>query len=273
MSKQCVVSELFVHPVKGCRPAEVTEVEINEYGVKGDREFMVVRDQKNVNLKDLPGLAKVSVEQISPGHIRLAANGVPPIEHRKMQAGVSSTVTLILDNVEVWDQGDEIAGWISSVVGEAVRLVAAPNAFVRNFPVEQLELAHQKLQQGFKDVSPVMIVNAATLEDLNSKLPEPIPVQRFRPNIVVSGLDPYAEDNVNILSHSQIKFTHVSPCERCVVINIDHELGVIKGKDPLNTLGKYRRIENKYSSGIVFGNYFNTQGDGRVKIGDEFVVS
>ena len=65
MSRHCVVSALFVHPVKGCRPSAVEQVEINEFGIKGDREFMVVRDGTKANLKDLPALAKIGVEQIN----------------------------------------------------------------------------------------------------------------------------------------------------------------------------------------------------------------
>ena len=273
MGTQCVVSELFIHPVKGCQPISVNEVEINEFGVKGDRAFMVARGQEKLNLKDLPALAKIRVEQIALGHIRLSADGAQPIEHHKVTAGESSTVTLILDKIEVVDQGDKVAGWISDVVGETVRLVSALEPFNRNFPIEPLALAHDKPQEGFKDVSPIMVVNGATLDDLNSKLSEPVPVQRFRPNIVVSGLDAYDEDSLSQMSHPQVEFSHVSPCERCVIVNTDHELGIINGKDPLNTLSKYRRIENKYDSGIVFGNYFNTEGNGLVKVGDELEVS
>jgi uncharacterized protein YcbX len=226
-----------------------------------------------VNLKALPVLAKIRVEQSSPEHLRLSAEGTSSIDHHKLESGEHSKVTLILDKIEVVDQGDEIANWISKVVGEPVRLMFAMKPFERHFPIEPLELAHGKSQEGFKDVSPVMVVNGATLKDLNNKLSAPVPVQRFRPNIVVSGLAAYDEDSVRQLSHAQIKFSHVSPCERCVIVNTDHEQGVITGKDPLNTLSKYRRIENKYDSGIVFGNYFNTEGNGVVKIGDELEVS
>ena len=273
MSKQCVVSELFVHPIKGCRPTAVDEVEIDEFGVKGDREYMVIRGEKKVNLKNLPGLAKIGIEQIAPGHIRLLADDAPYLEHQKVTTGASSSVTFILDNVDVIDQGDEVANWISNVVGEPVRLVTTTNSFKRNFPIDALKSAHNRLQKGFKDVSPVMVINGATFDDLNSKLSESVPVQRFRPNIVVRGLEAFDEDKGGNFTHAQVEFSHVSPCERCVIVNTDHEQGVVNGKDPLNTLSKYRRIEDKYDSGIVFGNYFNIEGNGLVKIGDELVLS
>lgn len=234
---------------------------------------MVVRKGEKANLKDLPALAKIRVEQISEGYIRLAAEGISPVEHQRVTTGANSTVSLILDKIEVQDQGDEIADWISAVVGETVRLVVAASTFKRNLPMHTLKLAHEKPQEGFKDVSPVMVVNDATLRDLNNRLTEAVPVQRFRPNIVVSGLEAYAEDKLSQMTHKQIDFTHVSPCERCVIVNQDHESGVTQGNDPLNTLSSYRRIEDKYDSGIVFGNYFNTQGDGLVKIGDELTFS
>jgi uncharacterized protein len=267
------VSELFVHPIKGCRPTAVGQVEVNEFGIKGDREFMVVRGGEKVNQKELPALAKICVEQFSPGHIRLTSEGVASIEHRRMTTGANSTVTFILDKVEVQDQGDDIADWISVIVGETVRLVVATDTFKRNLPIDPLKLAHDIPQEGFKDVSPVMIVNESTLEVLNSKLPEAVPVERFRPNVVVSGLEAYAEDELNQLAHEQFEFNYVSPCERCVIVNQDHESGETHGNDPLKTLSNYRRIEDKYDSGIVFGSYFNVRGDGLVKIGDELVFS
>lgn len=273
MSRRCTVTELFVHPIKGCRPISVDAVEITEFGVIGDREFMVVRDQKKVNLKDLPGLARISIDNIGDGLFQLSAAGFDDIEHKKVSEGDPGVANFLFDHVEVIDQGDRIGKWISEVVSESVRLVALPGPFKRNLDVPLLEKAHGKSQNSFVDVSPVMIVNQATLEDLNSKIFEPVSIQRFRPNIVVGGLAAYDEDKVTGLRSEQLEFDHVSPCERCTIVNTDHETGLTGSKDPLNMLSKYRRISGGYDSGILFGDYFNVLGAGTLKVGDILTVS
>jgi len=272
VSRQCTVAELYIHPIKGCRPVSVESVDIYEFGIVGDREFMVVRDRKKVNLKDLPALARVCIGIIGDGLFKLSAMGVDDIEHRRVDRGDSGVVSFLFDNVEVIDQGDKIGKWISGVVGESVKLVALPRPFKRNLDVPALKKAHDKSQNSFVDVSPVMIVNRTTLEDLNSRISEPVSVQRFRPNIVVTGLAAFEEDRITRLLGSQLEFDHVSPCERCTIVNTDHEAGLISGKDPLNRLSKYRRIPNGYDSGILFGNYFNVLHAGALKIGDVLAV-
>ena len=248
-------------------------MEIDEFGVSGDREFMVVRDQKKVNLKDLPALARICIHKTGDGHFQLSAAGTEDIEHKKLSEGDPSVASFLFDNVEVVDQGERIAQWISGVVGESVNLVALPRPFKRNLGVPPLEKAHDKSQNSFVDVSPVMIVNQATLEDLNSRISEPVTVQRFRPNVVVQGLAAFDEDRITGLSGDQLELDHVSPCERCTIVNTDHETGVISGKEPLNMLSKYRRITDGYDSGILFGDYFNVLKAGTLKVGDVLTVN
>jgi uncharacterized protein YcbX len=234
---------------------------------------MVVRDQKKVNLKDLPALARICIHKTGDGHFQLSASGEDVIEHKKLSEGDSGVVSFLFDNVEVVDQGERIGQWISGVVGERVKLVALPRPFKRNLGVPQLEKAHDKSQNSFVDVSPLMIVNQATLDDLNSRISEPVTVQRFRPNVVVQGLAAFAEDSITGLSGDQLELDHVCPCERCTIVNTDHETGLISGKDPLNMLGKYRRIADGYDSGILFGDYFNVLQAGTLKVGDVLTVS
>ena len=243
-------------------------MEIDEFGVVGDREFMVVRESTKVNLKDLPALARICIHKTGDGHFQLSATGADDIEHKKLTEGDSGVASFLFDNVEVVDQGEIIGQWISGVVDERVRLVALPRPFKRNLGVPQLEKAHDKSQNSFVDVSPVMIVNQATLEDLNSRISESVTVHRFRPNVVVQGLVAFDEDRITGLTGDQLEFDHVSPCERCTIVNTDHETGLVSGKEPLNMLSKYRRIADGYDSGILFGDYFNVLKSGTLKVGD-----
>lgn len=229
---------------------------------------MVIKDQRKVNLKDLPALANIGVERKGNHEFRLFASGFGEIKYRKIAQGDGCEASFLLDNVEVIDQGDKVGTWISGVVKESIRLVALPAPFRRNLGAPALKKAHDKLQNSFVDVSPVMIVNQATLDDLNSRISEPVSVQRFRPNIVIEGLDAFEEDKISSIASQDIKFDHVSACERCTIVNVDHRSGITSSKDPLNMLSQYRRISDGYDSGIVFGNYFNTLGEGTLRVGD-----
>lgn len=270
---RCTVTELFLHPIKGCRPIAVEGVELNEFGIAGDRDLMVAKDNKKMNLKDLPALAKITVECTDSGQLLLCANGFDAIAHKKTLDGKTGCVNFLLDQVDVVDQGDEIAEWISQVIGEPVRLVAVRNGFRRNLPVAALAKVHGTTQNSFVDVAPVLIVNEATFTDLNNRLSRPIPVQRFRPNIVVAGLEAYAEDDIISIKDEAFTFTQISACERCVVINTDHESGEINDKAPLKMLNRYRRIQDGYDSGVLFGSYYSVKGTGTLNVGDTFTVT
>ena len=270
---RCAVTELYLHPIKGCRPISVDSLELNEFGVCGDRELMVVKDKRKMNLKDLPALAKITVERGDSGQLMLCAKGFDAIAHHRILQGDTGSVGFLFDTVDVVDQGDEIAQWLSRVVCESVRLVAIEKAFNRNLPGTALEAVHGNPQHNFVDVAPVMIVNEATLNDLNSRISQPVPVQRFRPNIVVGGLEAYAEDDISSMQGAEFSFTLVGPCERCVVINTDHETGERTDKGPLKMLSRYRRIKDGYDSGVLFGSYYSVKGSGTLKVGDSFEVS
>jgi len=265
---QCTVTELFVHPIKGCRPVPVDSVDISPSGVLGDREMMVVKDGTAVNLKHLPGLAKISIDRNGDEDFRLSADGVEDFKLDRRGKGISLDAGFLFDQVTVTDQGDEVAAWISKVVAQEVRLVSLPEPFNRNLPVDLLKLVHGNPQDSFVDVAPIMLVNQSTLDDLNEKIADPVPVERFRPNIVVGGLDAYVEDQMTVISNEQCRFTHVTGCERCTIVNVDHVTGKVQGKEPLNKLSKYRRIKDGYDSGILFGNYFVVEGLGKLKVGD-----
>ncbi|MFP6808017.1 MAG: MOSC N-terminal beta barrel domain-containing protein [Pseudomonadales bacterium] len=273
MNKQCTVKQLFIHPIKGCRPVMVSSVQINEYGVVGDRELMVVKDGKKTNLKNLPALAKISIEQIETGLFRLSADGTSPIEFRKVVDGDIESASFYGDMPQVRQQGAEVGDWISAVVGQSVSLVCLPAPFKRNLAIEPLMPLHDSLQHSFADLAPIMVVNQSTLDDLNERLSVPVPVERFRPNIVVGGYSAYEEDDVSGLENGELQFTHVTACERCTIINTHHENGQMMGKYPLNTLSKYRRFEGGYDSGINFGDYFTVQGSGTLSVGDALKVS
>ncbi len=274
----CTINQLFVHPVKGCRPLSVDEVQITPAGVTGDREYLVIRDNEKVNLKTLPKLARIIPEPAADGNIRFHAEGFASFEHQRVTAtntgaSAEATVNFLLDKVATLDQGPAIADWFSAVVGEAVRVAILPRSFSRNLPVDKLKMVHGVLQNSFVDVAPVMILNQATLTDLSQRISMDIPVERFRPNVVIDGVARFGEDQIASMTVNDLRFDHVAGCERCIIINTDHETGAVNSKQPLKELSDYRRVVEKYDSGIVFGDYFTVTGSGILKVGDQMKIS
>ena len=269
---QCTIEKIFYYPVKGCRAVEVEQAELSETGIAGDRAYVILYDGGFGNLKTLPALARVTVN-LTEGGLRFSAEGSDDYHHEHRLAGDETNLTFYADQVPVVDQGDAVATWLQEVTGAEVRLATLKQDFNRNLPLDSLKAADGVLQNGFCDLSPIMLVNAATLDDVNSKLDEPVPVERFRCNIVVSGLKPYAEDEITKLDGDGLSLAHVVGCERCVIVNTDPTTGEMGSKEPLNLLNGYRRIKDGYASGILFGSYFNVTGQKTVAVGDRFAVT
>ena len=116
----------------------------------------------------------------------------------------------------------------------------------------------------FSDGYPILLIGQASVDDLNSRLEEPLPMNRFRPNIVLAGGQPFEEDTMEQFSINEINFYGVKLCERCVITTTNQETS-IKGKEPLKTLAKYRLTNNK----VLFGQNVLCGGEGAIRVGDE----
>ncbi|HLA08158.1 MAG TPA: MOSC domain-containing protein, partial [Anaerolineales bacterium] len=115
---------------------------------------------------------------------------------------------------------------------------------------------------GFADAYPILLISEESLGDLNSRLENPVPMNRFRPNLVVKGCDPYAEDGWNQIRIGDVLVVIVKPCARCEVTTIDKET-LERNKEPLKTLGKYR----KHKLGAIFGQNVIPLNSGRIRLG------
>jgi uncharacterized protein YcbX len=262
------VSGLFIYPVKSCRGLALTSAEVDAHGLVGDRRFLVVTPEGQfLTQRQLPrmalietGLTATSLTLASPNHgeirVPLAAN-----------TG-TRRVTVWRDTVDADDCGDEPAEWLTRVLGQPLRLVHMGAKYHR--PVRP-----SKAQPGdvftFADGYPFLILSEASVAHLNDRIEEtgadPVPMNRFRPNLVVAGCEAFAEDAWPRFRIGGVVFRNAGPCARCVITTTDQFTGE-RGKEPLKTLATFRRVPADPTD-VNFGiNLIHETKHGTLRLGD-----
>ena len=146
------------------------------------------------------------------------------------------TVPYYGNAVPVVDQGDAVAAWVSRAVGAELRIAALEATFRRSVPLDEFAVVDGIDQSRFVDVAPILMTNQASLADLNGRLDTPVPMNRFRPNIVIDGLDAFAEDSVSHMRRDTLRLVRATHCERCAVTCTDQETGQ-RSPDPCGRSG------------------------------------
>ncbi len=243
------IAGLYVYPVKSCRGTEIEESLLLDTGLEHDREWMVVTPQgRFLTQREEPRLALVDVD-LDPRRLRLVSTGQGSVEVSVESRGASVEVVVWRDRCRALDAGDAAANWLSGVLGRSVRLVRFdPAARRRSDPAWTGDVA---AYSQFSDGFPLLAISRASLDDLNSRLPQPLPVNRFRPNLVLDGLPPYGEDRMGDLVAGGLRLRTVKPCIRCKITTTDQRTGTVDGEEPLHTLKTYRW--NARMHGIAFG--------------------
>lgn len=270
------VSELNVYPIKSCKGNSAAVASVVARGFQFDREWMVVDDEGEFfTQRDVPKMALVSPTVNSDG-LTLNAPGLPEllISHngdlhaggtvnKNASVGAQRTKRVIVwsDVCDAVDQGDAAAEWLSSFLGMRCRLVRMAARFVRQ--VDQDYALRVSDQVGFADGFPFLLISEESLGDLNSRLQNPIPMNRFRPNIVVKGCKPFEEDEWKTIRIGDIKFDVVKPCARCTITTINQDT-IERGQEPLRTLASFRNVDNK----VMFGQNIVHHSTGSIKISD-----
>jgi uncharacterized protein len=242
------ITALFVYPVKSARGIARVRVPLTSTGLEWDRQWMIVNTSGMfLSQRSHPQLARI-VPQVTPDALVLNAPGLPALAVRLDAGGTRTAVKVWDDACRGIDQGSEAHEWLSRAIGEAVRLVrVAPDmgrvanpkfAGARPAPI------------GFPDGYPVLVCNEASLAALNERLPERIPMERFRPNIVLSGLPAWAEDSIETLTIGPVTLRLVKPCTRCTIPSIDQQTGE-PSTDPAPALKQFRF--SKALRGVMFG--------------------
>lgn len=255
------LSAIYRYPVKSCAGHPVETIRFDAFGPEGDRRWMVTDPTgKFLTQRQWPRMALVRPEPAGDG-LRLHAPGIAPLEVPFPRNAPLQPVTVWQSACQAADAGEGAASWLSDVLQTPCRLVAMHDAFRR---AVNPEYARDGDQVGFADGFPLLLISQASLDDLNARLSAPLPMDRFRPNLVVSGCAPYAEDGWKRLRVGGMTLHSVKPCARCTVTTVDQATGQ-RDAEPLKTLATYRRTDD---GRILFGqNLVHTPKTGRIEVG------
>lgn len=262
-----ILSEIWIYPVKSLSGIRLTQAKAEEKGLQYDRRWMIV-DENNVFItqRAFQKMALIDVELHAYGLKILSRNSPDDfvIVPYSPITGTPVNVTVWDDVTEAVTVSDEADAWLSRQLEMELRLVMMPDATQRKVDPRY---AHNNENVSFADDFPYLVISQASLDDLNSRLAEPITMRRFRPNFVITGTEPFAEDQWKHISIGNLHFEVVKPCARCVLTTIDPVTSE-KGPEPLKTLSGYRRVGNK----VLFGQNVVVKESGEIREGDTLIV-
>lgn len=262
------LTEIWIYPVKSLGGVRVKSARVMEKGLEFDRRWMLIDDDNNFMTQRFnPKMALFKWIKVG-GQWRVGFQGeylefsfqepFMPLQESPIRAVIWDDV------VDVQEVSKEFSAWFSARLGLGCRLVAFPEKNVR--PVDsryQINREHVSLA----DAYPLLIIGEQSLADLNARMVAPLPMNRFRPNLVFSGGQAFDEDNWRNFSVGKNKFAAVKPCARCVLTTVNQDTGE-KGIEPLVTLSRYRKKENK----VLFGQNVIALSHDEIYEGDEIIV-
>ncbi|MFD9705006.1 MOSC domain-containing protein [Lentzea sp. NPDC059081] len=258
-----IVSGLHVYPVKGCGGYSVASSPVDLTGLRGDRMLMLVDDDGVfLSQRKMPAMAALRPSLVDSSlviggesfPVVVEGQRVPVVVHKWQGSGI--------------DQGDAVAAYFSDALGKSVRLVRTPPDLHRESAGLTTGLV------GYADAHAVLVTSLSSLDGLNERIlergGEPVPMNRFRPNVVVSGWpEPHTEDRVRCAVIGDVELGYAKDCVRCAVPMVDQETGLRDGPEPTRTLATYRRDPD---GGVTFGMKAAVVATGTVAVGDKIDV-
>jgi uncharacterized protein len=260
------VTSLYYYPVKSCRGIAIDVATLDRRGIADDRRFMIVDEWgRFISQRSHPRLALVEV-RLDEDALTFSAPGTEPCSVPILRGGSTRTVVIWQDECEAVDQGQDAAGWLSEFLETSVELVRIDDRFKRfvdpNYAVRSSD------EVGFADGYPLLVLSEESLEDLNVRLEVSVPMNRFRPNIVVRGGGAYAEDQWRRVRFGEVQAAIVKPCARCSITTVDQQTGE-RSKEPLRTLTTYRHDPER---DVLFAQNAIHAGPGIIRVGDAVEV-
>ena len=260
------LSAITIYPVKSCPGINLDEWSLSSMGLRDDRRFMIVDPAgQMVTQRTHPQLHAVQVQRDAQddAYVLTAQHSQQQIILRG-DPSVPRQVQCWSDDCMAWDCGDEAAAFCSDMVGQDLRVVELDPDNQR--AVESLPGISPAITS-FTDGFPLLLISEASLADLNQRLDVPVPMHRFRPNLVVRGCEAFAEDSWQEIRIGGLRFEVVKSCKRCVFTCVDQHSGQ-RGAEPLKTLATYR----KRDKGIHFGQNLIHRDIGKLRLGDRLEV-
>ncbi len=265
------ISALNVYPVKSCAGTPLQRARLTPAGFEHDRQWMIVRGNgRFVTQRELPRLALIRPD-IGERTLELSAPANEPLTIALEHEGTSVEVVIWRDTCKAIDAGDAAARWLEQVLGEPLRLVRFDPGFKRL--ADPTWTGEIEALARFVDEFPWLLISQASLEALNARLPQALPMNRFRPNIVIEGVEPFAEDAIETLSNERVSLRPVKACTRCAITTMSQERGERDGEEPLRTLRSFRF--DARLRGVTFGqNVVLERGDGEwLEVGQQLRVT
>ncbi|MBV5260573.1 MOSC domain-containing protein [Synechococcus moorigangaii CMS01] len=262
------VAALWIYPVKSCGGISLETTDVLTQGFKGDRQWMIVDpDGKFVSQRQYPQLARVK-PHIAEDNLTLTFDDFAPLKLAWEMTGSLKPVTIWRDQTQALDQGPEAAAWFSGVLQTPCRLVRQSPQYPR--PINPKYALWDTQGVSFADGYPVLLTNIASLKLLEEKVGEAVPMDRFRPNLVVETAQPFAEDQWQTVKIQDLTFVTAKPCERCIVITTNQATGDRhSAQEPLRTLSTFRHT----AKGILFGINLMPTSFGKISVGDTVTIN
>ena len=255
-----------MYPIKSLGGIRLETAKLEERGFQFDRRWMLVdREGMFLSQRTFPKMALL--------HVIMFSDRLEVFEKYQPENRLNipfQTISDSLIDITIWEDtvkgqlvGNEINDWFSDILGLDCRLVLMPESTKRRL---KPKYAINGESVSFADGMPYLIIGQSSLDDLNGRLQEPVPMDRFRPNLVFKGGSPFVEDSWEKMKIGEAVFKVTKPCARCVMTTVDQRTGE-KGKEPLKTLASYRTFQNQ----VMFGqNMLLLEGD-RIQVGDKLV--
>jgi len=261
-----VLLAIFVYPLKSCRAVALRSAKLEPRGLPNDRRWMIVDDAgRFLTQRTEPRLALVDVA-IDPTALWLSAPGAPSLRVPRVADGrARRRVQVWRDEVDAIDCGEAAAAWTSAWLGRPTMLVFMPDDVERRVNPKYAQ-PHDIV--GFADGFPFLLASTSSLDDVNARLHRPVPMERFRPNIVVEGSQAWAEDGWKRIGMGPVAVLRVAkPCERCAITTVDQRTAE-SGVEPLRTLATFRTSGNA----VLFAQNCLLETPGTIAVGDQVTV-
>jgi uncharacterized protein YcbX len=255
------LSALHVYPIKSCGGTAVEEWEVDERGLRHDRRWMLVDETgRFLSQRRHPRMALIAT-RIEDDRLVVSAPEMPSLQVPfDLARGGRMLASVWDDLVETLPVGYEADRWFEEFLGVRCRLVHLPDESVRRVDPE-FGTAGDRV--GLADGFPFLLISEGSLADLNARLERPLPMNRFRPNLVVAGCEPFAEDGWRRVRIGAVDLRVVNPCARCAITTVDQE-SAARGKEPLRTLATFRKRGTK----VLFGQNLAHDETGILRVGD-----